>query len=269
MRRLTLGAGLVLIAVGAVGVLDALGVISVSICGLFWAAAFIGLGVWIVWGVLTRKPSPGVEEASIPLEGATSAQVSISHGAGRLQVGGGAEAGVLVQGTFIGGLDQEVNRRGDELAVKMRLQGEGLLMVLLPWKWAKARGAEWIVQLTEEIPLTLKIEGGASENLLDLADLQMEELAIETGASSTKLTLPARAGHTRASVACGAGGVDIRVPSGVAARVQARSTMAEVKVDRRRFPRVESGAYESPDYDTAENRVDLVVEATIGSAEVH
>jgi hypothetical protein len=269
MRRITLVAGAILIVVGAVGVLDALGLVSVSICGLFWAAVLIGLGVWVVWGALTRKPSPGVEEASIPLEGATSAQVSISHGAGRLQVGGGAEAGVLVQGTFIGGLDQKVSRRGDELDVKLRVRGEGLLMVLLPWKWAKARGAEWTMQLTEEIPLTLKIEGGASENLLDLADLHVKELAVETGASSTKLTLPARVGHTRASVACGAGGVDVQVPSGVAARVQVQSTMAEVKVDRRRFPRVSSGAYESPEYETAENRVDLVVEATIGSVEVH
>jgi hypothetical protein len=269
MRRITLGAGVILIVVGAVGVLDALGVIRVSIYGLFWAAVLIGLGVWIVWGALTRTPSPGIEEASIPLEGAISARVTISHGAGRLQVSGGAEAGLLVQGTFAGGLDQSVSRRADELDVKMRVRGEGLLMMLLPWKWAKVRGAEWSMQLNEEIPLTLKIEGGASENLLNLADLQVRELEIETGASATKLTLPAGVGHTRVSVACGAGGVDVRVPSGVAARVQVQSTMAEVKVDRRRFPQVNSGAYESPDYETAANKVDLAVDANLGSATVH
>jgi hypothetical protein len=269
MRRMILGAGVILIVVGAVGVLDAVGLVSVSICGLFWAAVLIGLGVWIVWGAVTKAPSAEVEDASIPLEGATSARVSISHGAGRLQIGGGAETGALVQGTFAGGLIHELSRQGDVLDVKMRVRGEGLLMVLLPWKWSRFRGAGWTMRMTEEIPLTLKIEGGASENLLDLADLQVRELEIETGASSTRLTLPARAGHTRASVACGAGAVDVRVPSGVAARVRVQSTLAEVKVDRRRFPRVDSGDYESPDYETAANKVDLVVDANLGSAEVH
>jgi hypothetical protein len=269
MRRIALVAGVVLIVVGAVGVLDALGVVSVSICGLFWAAVWIGLGVWIVWGALAREPSAELEEATIPLEGATSARVSISHGAGRLQIGGGAEPGALVQGTFAGGLIRDVSRQGDVLDVKMRVRGEGMLMVLLPWKWARYRGTGWTMQMTEGIPLTLKIEGGASENLLDLADLQVKELEIETGASSTRLTLPGRAGHTRASVACGVGAVDVRVPSGVAARVRVQSTLAEVKVDRRRFPLSSSGAYESPDYETAANKVDLVVDANLGSADVH
>jgi hypothetical protein len=269
MRRIALGAGVILIVVGAIGVLDAMGVISVSVCGLFWAAVLIGFGVWMIWGAYARTPSVGLEEASIPLEGATEARISITHGAGRLQVGGGADAGVLVQGRFIGGLEHQATKRGDELDVKMRVRGEGLLVVLLPWRWARARGAEWAVRLTEQIPLTLHIEGGASENLLDLSDLQVKELQIETGASSTKLTLPARAGHTRASVACGAGGVEVRVPSGVAARVRVQSTMAEVKVDRRRFPRVNGGTYESPDYETAANKVDLAVDANLGSAEVH
>jgi len=105
--------------------------------------------------------------------------------------------------------------------------------------------------------------------LLDLADLQVKELEIETGASSTRLILPAGAGHTRASVACGAGAVDVRVPSGVAARVRVQTTLAEVKVDRRRFPMATSGAYESPEYETAANKVDLVVDANLGSAQVH
>ncbi len=269
MRRIALVAGVILIVVGAVGVLDALGVVRVSICGLFWAGLWIGLGVWIVWGALAKEPATELEEASIPLEGATSARISISHGAGRLQIGGGAEPGALVQGTFAGGLIHDVSRQGEVLDVKMRVRGEGMLMVLLPWKWARFRGAAWTMKMTENTPLTLKIEGGASENLLDLADLQVKELEIETGASSTKLTLPARAGHTRASVGCGAGAVEVRVPSGVAARVRVQSTLAEVKVDRRRFPMSSRGVYESPDYETAANKVDLVVDANLGSADVH
>jgi len=268
MKRITLIVGGVLIAWGALGVLDALGLVHVSVCGLGWAGLIIAIGVWLVWGAATKAPATAEEDVAIPLEGATEARIRITHAAGRLQVQGGATGDHLVEGRFTGGVAHQVSRTGDRLDVQMRVQGQGLATALLPWKWPRTRGAEWTVHLNEVIPLSLKIEGGASENLLDLSELQMRELQLETGASSTKLTLPAAAGQTRAEVTCGAGAVEIRIPSGVSARVRAHSALGEVKVDRARFPRVSAGVYESPDYQTATNRIDLLVEASLGSADV-
>jgi hypothetical protein len=268
MRRIILIAGGVLIAWGVLGVLNALGLIRVSVCGLFWACLIVAAGVWLVWGAFAKEPLVEEEEVAIPLEGATEARIKITHGAGRLQVGAGAESGVLAQGRFAGGLEHTLHREGTLADLSMRVRGQGLFATLLPWKWAKARGAEWAVKLNEEIPLTLKIEGGASDNRLDLSRLQVKDLQVETGASATKLTLPANAGQTRAEVSCGAGGVEIRVPAGVAARIETHSALAEVKVDRARFPRISSGLYESPDYESAANKVELRAEANLGSLDV-
>jgi hypothetical protein len=268
IRRITLVGGGVLIAWGLLGVLEALGLIQVSICGLFWACLIIAFGLWLVWGTLTKEPSPAEEDVAIPLQGATEARITITHGAGRLQVGGGAANDQLVQGRCTGGAAYEVRREGTLAQVNMRVEGPGLLLTLLPWKWPRARGAEWVLALNEGIPLMLKIQGGASDNRLDLSSLQVKELLVETGASATKLTLPAGAGETQAEVSCGAGGVEIRIPSGVAARIHAESTMAETRIDRARFPRVSSGLYESPDYGTVGNRVELRAEVGLGSIEV-
>lgn len=268
LRRITLLVGGVLIAWGVLGVLDALGVIHVSVCGLAWAGLIIAAGVWLVWGASTSAPATAEEDVEIPLEGATEARVRITHGAGRLQVQGGAAGDHLLEGMFTGGLAYQASRAGDRLDLEMRIQGQGLATALLPWRWPRTRGAEWMVRLNEAIPLSLKIEGGASDNRLDLSELKVQELQLETGASSTKLTLPAGAGKTRAEVTCGAGAVEVLVPSGVSARVRAHSALGDVKVDRARFPRVSAGVYESPDYESATNRVDLLVEASLGSANV-
>ncbi len=268
IRRITLLAGGVLIAWGALGVLDALGLIHVSVCGLLWACLIVAVGVWLVWGAFAKEPSAAEEDVAIPLQGATEARISISHGAGRLQIGGGAGSDQLATGRFIGGVAYDVRREASLAQVDLRVAGQGLLATLLPWKWPKARGAEWSLSLNEGVPLRLQIRGGASDNHLDLSGLQVKELLLETGASATKLTLPARAGETRAEVSCGAGGVEIRIPSDVAARIHVQSTMAEAKVDRTRFPRVRSGLYESPDYETAANKVDLRVEASLGSIDI-
>jgi hypothetical protein len=269
MKRLTLVVGGVLIAWGVVGVLDALGLIQVSVCGLLWALLFVAFGAWLIWGTVSRAPGTEEEDVAIPLEGASEAQITISHAAGRFQLQGGAAADHVVEGRFTGGLLHRESRGGDRLEVDMRVRGEGVATALLPWKWPTTRGAEWMVHLNETIPLDLKIEGGASDNRIDLTDLKVRDLRLETGASATKLTLSSNAGYTRAEVTCGAGTVEIRVPPGVGARIRARSSLGEAKVDRGRFPAVSPGVYESPDYETAANKVELTVEASLGSADVH
>lgn len=71
----------------------------------------------------------------------------------------------------------------------------------------------------------------------------------------------------RASVNAGAASVDITVPAGVAARVRGMMGVGSLDVDQRRFPR-RNGMDESPDFETAENRVELAVEGGVGSVRV-
>jgi hypothetical protein len=49
----------------------------------------------------------------------------------------------------------------------------------------------------------------------------------------------------------------------MAARIQTRVALGSVQVDQARFPRTASG-YESPDYATASNRVDIDVQGGVG-----
>jgi hypothetical protein len=126
MRRIALTGGGILIALGAIGVLDALGLIRVSICGLLWAFLLVAAGVWIVWGAYAKVPSWEAQEVTIPLEGATSVRVGVLHGAGRLQVKGGAGPGEAARGTFVGGLEYDVEKEGEALNLNMRVAGQGL-----------------------------------------------------------------------------------------------------------------------------------------------
>jgi hypothetical protein len=268
MRRITIWIGIALIVAGALGVLDALGVITVSVCGLFWAFVIIAVGVWMVIGVVDGRPSVEMDEAAIPLEGAQRAHIQMRHGAGRLQISAGAGPDELLSGTFRGGLSFEKKREGDLLDVEMRLPPGNVQGLIYPWKWGGGRGLEWKVALNDDIPLSISVEGGVSENRMDLGGLSVTDLRIETGASATWLTLPATAGHTKAEISCGAGSVQVSVPPGVAARIRTASTLGGITVNRKRFPRVGRRLYESPDYDTAANKVELDIDASIGSIAV-
>lgn len=249
---------LLLIAAGVLFLLDNFGLLPGSAWGLIWPLALVALGVQIL---LNRGAAPEPVEDAITLEGARSARLVLEHGAGELRVSGGAPADLLYGGSFAGGVDKRLDRQGDRVSVTLSARPSAW------FRWPGAHGLNWDLRLNEQVPLALTIESGAASTRLDLANTQVTDLTIETGASATTVVLPARAGHTRAKVSAGAASVDITVPEGVAARIRGMVGVGSLSVDQRRFPRFDR-AYESPDFATAEHRVELDVEGGVGSVTV-
>jgi hypothetical protein len=97
--------------------------------------------------------------------------------------------------------------------------------------------------------------------------LIVTELDLETGASSTDVRLPENAGTTRVKAESGAASLNFVVPAGVSARIRTSAGLASIEIDELRFPR-RGNYYESPDYDTAINRVEMELEAGIASVTV-
>lgn len=118
-----------------------------------------------------------------------------------------------------------------------------------------------------EVPLELTVKAGASDAQVDLTDLQVRRLEVEVGASRLSLLLPAKAGITEAEVKAGAAQVSITIPQGVAARITAETAVVSFNVDTSRFPKV-GDRYESPDFATAINRVDLTVKSGVASIDI-
>jgi hypothetical protein len=249
--------------VGVLLLLSNLGLLQgVNIWNLIWPLFLIALGLWFLWGTFFRR-APEVEYASVPLEGAQRARVRLSHGAGRLDIASGAGMNNLVEGDFGGGIDLDSRRNGDALDASLRVPVQ-----VFPFSWWPGSTLDWNVRLNREVPLTLEVEGGANDTRIDLRDVRVNDLTLKSGASSTNLTLPARAGMTRARVSSGAASINIAVPEGVAARIRWRGGLSTVNVNQARFQRL-GDTYQSPDYDSAANKVDLDVEMGVGSVTVN
>jgi hypothetical protein len=107
---------------------------------------------------------------------------------------------------------------------------------------------------------------GANKSMLDLRDMSITDLKLETGASDTKLTLPSK-GRFRADLDLGAASLEVIVPDGLSARIHASVGAVDMKVDQARFPR-NGNYYQSSDYDTAVNSVDMTIDAGAASIQV-
>ncbi len=260
-RRGGLFWGSLLLALACLLLFQKLGWIEGNVWGYFWALALMALGVWLISAYFNRNRPIEGESVSIPLEGAAQGRIAIDHGAGKLVLRSGAPADLLLSGTFSNGLDVRSRREGDRLSVKLR-NPPGF------WTWNPGSSLDWDIQLNPNIPLQLEINSGASASTLDLTDLQVTDLELETGASSTEVTLPAHAGQTRVKIESGVSAVKIYVPQGAAARIHAQAGLSAIHVDESRFPSQGGNIYQSPDYATAANRIDLDIEAGVGAVDI-
>lgn len=221
-----------------------------------WPWLLVGLGVWFLIGAVFPGGSRPQEQLVVPLRAAGSASVRVKFGAGTLTVRPAA-LGALVDGEFPGG-------------VAHRELGPGSVELDQDTTWGMPwlnQETAWTLGLTGEVPLDLKIETGASRARLDLRDLKLRRLELKTGASESTVILPQAAGATDVRAEAGAASLTFIIPNGVAARVKSKMALGSNQIDETRFPRM-GDVYQSTDYASAENRLDLDIQGGVGSVRV-
>jgi hypothetical protein len=264
MRRNQPFWGVILLLLGGLLLADSMGVRlpnETRFINLFWPALLLLTGAWILFGIFFRGAIE-TEQASIDLEGASSANLKINHGAGEIKLHSGGSASELLHGSFDGGLDKKVNRNGDRLEVRMRPAKD---VLDFPF-WGPQSQINWDVALNPNIAIDLNLNLGANKSVIDLQDLNVTNIDLDTGASDSTITLPSR-GRFRADFDLGAASLVVIIPAGVSARILAQVAAGDIHVDRQRFP--SSGKYfQSPDFETAANAVDMTMDAGAASIKI-
>ncbi len=264
MRRMSVFWGAIILLLGGMLLLQNFGLMRLDVWQLFWPAVIILFGIWLVIGATVGRRALRVENYEAPADGAQRVKLSLHYGAGVLRVGGGAPMGTVVQGTFTGGVDRKIRRQGDEIGIDLSVPAEEVFDFL---PWMGQHPLDWDVHLAENLPVELVVEAGASRNELDLGKLDVSRLSFKTGASDTQIAFSSVAKQTLADVSLGAAAAKLSIPKNVAARIQVKSGLSGITIDQGRFPRL-GDIYQSADYGTAEHKLDLNIEAGVGSVNV-
>jgi len=255
--------GAAILIVGVLLLFQNLGIINVNIWAVLWPLLIILLGIQILVGIFFRGSTAEKKELSIPLSGSNDAVITFEHGAGQINLNGGVQPGTLLSGEFFGGVRESLNQSGTTTHLVLKVPDD----VFFFWPMGSINSRTWNVKVSPEIPLDLHLKTGASESKLDLTDLLIRNLRIDTGASSTQINAPSHAGYTRMDLHSGAASIIVTIPQGVAAKIDSKGGLSSNNIDRTRFPQ-NGNLYESPDYSTSTNRIDIKVETGIGSVEI-
>lgn len=259
MRRDSIFWGIALIVLGVLFFLQGQGYIG-NIGPYIWPVALILVGAWIILGVYWKRSPSDVESFAIPLGAAQTVKYSFAHGAGQLEIGGGAPAGQALVGTSAVGMNRSSQLNGDRLDVRVEA-GPSFIPFVGPEQGV------WRFQLAQDVPVLLTVESGASSLLIDLSDVLATRFSLKTGASSSNITMPAR-GASILDVESGAASINVRVPDVTAARIRVKQGVMAVNVDTSRFPQLDSGLYQSANFDASQNRTEINIDSGVGSVTI-
>jgi hypothetical protein len=261
MRRGELFWGPLLVILGVLFFLKAAGYLAGDVFSWFWPILIIAVGVWIVLGGLYfRGRYDKAEKFSVALQGARDASLTIHHGAGQVDLRAGANPGDFLTGVSGVGMNQKTRLNDGKLEVEIDA-GPSFLPFIGP------EGGVWEYRLNPDVPMSIKVEAGASRLDMDLSDLRVTHFSFEGGASSINLKL-SKAVNSWVDLEAGAASIDISVPEGVALRLRAKS-VGSMHIDGQRFPMLGTGLYQSAEYDAAPCHAEVTIDGGATSINVH
>lgn len=236
------------------------------------------------------------EHLSAPLNGTKTANIDIDSAGGNLHIDQLPEAEpVLASGTLEyfekqGRPAQSVSTDGARTTLTVKGSASGQPWFRFPWV-ACTGATEWQIHLNPTVAADIAAHTGGGNVNLNLAGMVVSSLSAETGGGNVELVLPEHAANlhvgartgggnitveigsqTRGSntvdASSGAGKVVVMVPRGLAARVHAKTGLGKVTVEPV-FAQIDDHTYQSSDYETAADTVELSLSSGAGTISVN
>ncbi len=210
---------------------------------------------------------------SEPLNGATTAKVDINAGDGNLAIDGSTDGQqVLASGTLQytegqGLPTHNLDYSNGQATLTLKVGRAGQPWFRLPW--AACNGAtEWQVHLNTTVSSDITAHADGGNVKLNLEGMVVTRVSADTGGGNMEVVLPDNAAGVSVTVKSGAGNVVVVIPSGMAARIQAATGLGKVVVDPR-FSKIDKNTYQSADFDSADNKVEITANSGAGNVVVN
>ena len=279
--------GLLLITLGGLLLLGNLGLVEVNWSELWrlWPLLVVGAGfsvlatthwlwkvasvVFIVMAVLavigigtgrfgTNTAELSGQTVSVDAENdIMQADVTVRAGASKLAIKSDDISEVLRAELKSKGvkLEKDIGREGDTQKIVLSGGMQGGV-------WLGPQQTTWDITMTERLPMKLTIDAGASNVNADLSKVQITNLAVKAGASSTVITLGDRRTNVNVDIDSGASSTVLRIPKNSGVRLSFDGGLSSREFGDLR--EVSEGEYQSENNDTAANHI--VIKANAGAA---
>ncbi|MEJ2600344.1 MAG: DUF5668 domain-containing protein [Anaerolineales bacterium] len=237
---------------------------SASVIGLVLILVILAGAVWLFGVRISTGQVLSGEQINQPLQGVSSAQVSLSPAVGTLRLKSLPNANGLLVGQVNspGGhnISQDYAVRGGQAQLNLRTTGSDFTVF-------PNNTSQWIwdLGLAQGVPVELNADMGAGRVQLDLTGVDLTSLKVNMGVGSSEVTLP-QSGSYHAEIDQAIGEMVVWVPENVGVRIN-----PDVALVVAHYPagfQKQGDLVFSPNYSGATDQVDLRLNLAIGSVSV-
>ncbi|MDQ3855857.1 MAG: DUF5668 domain-containing protein [Chloroflexota bacterium] len=194
------------------------------------AAVVLALALVVAGPSLGLAPKNEVvtENRQEPIGNATSGRIVLDLGAAPTTVNALTNTTNLVEGEFThtGTLRWQVSG-AEEKTVEVSQEDSGMRW---PFFLTQGRNLRWTLGLTPRIPLSLTVDSGSGSANLNLGELNLREVTLDTGSGALNATLPASQERYAVRLSSGSGSVNVTIEEGADAAVQADTGSGSVNL---------------------------------------
>ncbi len=208
-----------------------------------------------------------------PLGNATAAKVAIDNGDGNLVIDGliGGEQ-LLASGTLQylekqGLPTRTLNMSNSQATLQLKASAGGQPWFRFPWRTCNG-ATEWQIHLNPKVQFDLTAHSDGGNVRLDLAGMAVTRVAADTAGGNMDVVLPEDAANLSVAAKSGAGNVVVYIPGSVAARIHATTGLGKAIIDPK-FSKIDKNTYQSSDFDSAANRVEITIHSGAGNVSVN
>ena len=235
--------------------------------GIALAAAAIFAAIWFVswFDPVTPDGASSEQTLAVPADSTvTTGELKFDSGAGEFTINS------AVTGSELTAVDSQATRgqyRLDQTVVGSKLDARvwydaprGMMMGMRGWH------NEVAVSLNPQIVWQLEANVGAADFTLDAEELSLDRAVISAGAANISLRLGDQSKESKITVKAGASDINIAVPTGLGVRVELATGLTGH--DLADLKETGENVWESTDYDTAEKKIDLRLEAGVSDIQL-
>lgn len=190
----------------------------------------------------------------------TSADIKIKTGASDVHLG--SSSAKLIEGTL-------KSAQNPNLSIDIADQKANVVFDLSnPTRFLSWTKNSLDVRLTDKVPVLLSIDAGASSLSLDCSNLNLNGATFKTGAASLDLKLGEKIKNDATiDIDSGASSITIAVPKNLGVKVVAKSGVSSKNFNG--FDKIDSNNYQTPDYQNAQNKITIMINAGASSMEIN
>lgn len=231
------------------------------------AVVFILFGRYTGNSVLTQAQSQ-------PLSGVTTARVEIDPGDGNLTVDPLAGSEPVLVSASLQYLEKQglplwstTTSAGQTVLSLKANQGGGQSWLRLPWEACNG-ATNWQIHLNPAVVTDLRAHSSGGNMILNLTGFAIHRVSAETGGGNVMVVIGSGlTGNSTIEAKSGAGNVEVQLPEGTTARIHATTGMGKVILDPR-FNKMDDTTYQTSDYETAANTVEITLMSGAGNVSV-